>query len=117
MTPIVVMMAVSIGSWLVAVALLGPRTGVDVLWGMAGPLAVTVGSWALIERTHTRNPQVLTRLMVVAFAFKIVFFGAYVVLMIKLAGVRLVPFVTSFLGYFGGLFLMEALYLRRLALR
>jgi len=51
MTPIVVMTAASVGSWLVAVLLVGARTGVDVFWGMVGPLSVGAGSWAKIERT------------------------------------------------------------------
>ena len=50
--------------------------------------------------------------MIAAFAFKLVFFGAYVAVMIRVA-LRPVPFIASFTGYLAGLYLMEALYLRQ----
>jgi hypothetical protein len=43
-----------------------------------------------------------------------VFFGAYVAVMLAVLRLRPIPFVLSFTGYFIGLYLMEALYLRRL---
>jgi hypothetical protein len=52
--------------------------------------------------------------MIAAFAFKLVFFGFYVGLMIRVVALRPLPFIASFTGYFVGLYLMEALYLRRL---
>jgi hypothetical protein len=42
------------------------------------------------------------------------FFGAYVVVMLTVGGVGLTPFVASFTGYFIGLYLTEALLMRRL---
>ena len=52
--------------------------------------------------------------MVTAFACKLVFFGAYVTVALKVLSLRPVPFMLSFTGYFIALYLMEALYLRRL---
>jgi hypothetical protein len=52
--------------------------------------------------------------MATAFAAKIVFFAAYASAVILLLRLRPVPFVISFTGYFIALYLMEALYLRRL---
>ena len=112
MKPVAVMVAAGVGSWLVALPLVGARTGVDVLFGMLGPLAMATGSWTLIGRTYARNPRSLTSVMIAAFAFKVVFFGAYVVVMLKLLLVRPVPFMASFVAYFSGLYLLEALYLR-----
>ena len=37
--------------------------------------------------------------MIAAFAFKMVFFGAYVAVMIRVVALRPVPFVASFTGY------------------
>jgi hypothetical protein len=42
------------------------------------------------------------------------FFGAYVTVVIKGLHLQVVPFVASFTGYFIGLYLVEALLLRRL---
>ena len=117
MRPVAVMVAASVASWLAAALLVDARTRVEVLFGMVGPLAMAAGSWVLVERTYARHPEALTSLMIAAFAFKVVFFGAYVVVMLELLLLRPVPFVASFMSYFVGLYLMEALYLRRLALR
>ena len=114
MKPVAVMVAAAVGSCLAAALLVDARTRVEVLFGMVGPLAVAVGSWVLAARTYARNPQVLTSVLIAAFAVKVVFFGAYVVVMLKLLLLRPVPFVASFVSYFVGLYLMEALYLRRM---
>jgi hypothetical protein len=52
--------------------------------------------------------------MAAGFALKMIFFGAYVAVMLRVMRVRPFPFVVSFTGYFIGLYLMEALFLRRL---
>ena len=114
MTPVGLMVGASVGSWLAATALLGAQTGVAVFLGMLAPLAMTVGSWVAIERAHRRNPADVTRLMMAAFAGKMVFFGAYVVVVLRGLSVQPQPFVISFTAYFIGLYLVEALYLRRL---
>ena len=114
MKPAAVMIAASVGCWLVAALLIDARTRVEVLFGMVGPLAMAAGSWVLVERTFARNARLLTSVMIAAFAFKVVFFGAYVVVMLKLLLLRPAPFVASFVSYFVGLYLMEALYLRRM---
>jgi hypothetical protein len=114
MTPVGLMVGASVGSWLAATVLLGAQTGFAVLLGMLAPLAMTVGSWVAIERAHRRNPADVTRLMMAAFAGKMVFFGVYVVVVLRGLSVQPQPFVISFTAYFIGLYLVEALYLRRL---
>ena len=52
--------------------------------------------------------------MIVWFALKFVFFGAYVAVMIRLLELRVVPFMTVFMSYFIGLYAMQAMFLRRL---
>jgi uncharacterized membrane protein YdfJ with MMPL/SSD domain len=85
-----------------------------MLGGMLGPLAGASGSWILVERTHRRSPQAVTAAMIGAFAFKVVFFGAYVAVMLLGFSLRPAPFVASFVSFFCGLYLIEALYLQRL---
>ena len=100
--------------WLAAAPFLDARTRVEVLLGMLGPALVASGSWVLTERTYRRRPAAVTSVMIASFAFKVIFFGAYVVVMLRLLTFRPVPFVVSFAGSLAGLYLMEALYLRRL---
>ena len=58
--------------------------------------------------------QVTGAAMVQGLAIKAVFFGAYVVSMLRVVGLRPVPFVISFTSYFIALHLTEALFMRRL---
>jgi|RhiMetdeSRZDD1v2_1073273.scaffolds.fasta_scaffold59606_5 hypothetical protein len=114
------MTAASLGSWLAASAVSalattsGAELPVDLLAGMLGPLAVAATSWVAAERTYRRSPERLTAMMVAAFGVKMVFFGAYVAFALKVLSLRPIPFVISFTGYFVGLHVIEALYLRRL---
>ncbi len=114
MTPVWWMVGLSGLSWLVAAALLDTQARIEVLYGMLGPLAMVSGSWVLMERAYRRSPQRLTAVMVAAFAGKLVFFGAYVAVMLRVLSLRPRTFVASFTGYFIALYLIEALYLRRL---
>lgn len=114
MKPVTTMVGGSVASWLVATAIVGLRTGLEILLGMLAPLAVASGTLVLVERTYRRHPTRLTALMIKAFAAKMVVFGAYVALVVSLAPVRIVPFVISFTSYFIALHLAEALALRGL---
>ena len=114
MTPVWWMVGLSGLSWLVAAALLAPQARIEVLYGMLGPLAMVTGSWILMERAYRRDPERLTAVMVAAFVGKLVFFGAYVTVMLRVLSLRPRTFVASFTGYFIALYLIEALYLRRL---
>jgi hypothetical protein len=112
--PVAAMSCVSAASWFVAALVVDRQTGVEILLGMLGPLIAATSSWVLAERIYRQRVEILTRVMTTAFVAKIVFFGAYVSGIILLLRLRPVPFVISFTSYFIGLYLMEALYLRRL---
>ena len=106
----------SVASWLVATVVAGPALMKELLLGMLAPLLVAVVTWELVARTYRRNRERLTGLMITAFAAKMVFFGAYVSVMLLGLSLRPVPFVVSFTAYFIGLHVTEALYLRQLFL-
>ena len=108
------MAVAGVTSWLVATAVFGMAATRELLLGMVGPLAAVVVSWVIAERIWRANPERLTAVMIAAFAAKMVFFGAYVAVMLKVLAFRPVPFVASFTGHFIGLYGMEAVYLRRL---
>ncbi|MGH9312639.1 MAG: hypothetical protein ACRD09_01545 [Vicinamibacterales bacterium] len=114
MKPVRWMVGVSLVPWLGIMIALGPQTGVAVLAGMVAPLVVATRTWILMERTYRRDPEGLTRLMVKAFVGKMIFFGAYVAVVLSALSIRPIPFIVSFTGYFIGLHLMEAICLRRL---
>jgi len=113
MKPVVWMMAASLSAWLLATAAVG-GVAKEIAYGMAGPLAAAVASWVVYERTFRRAPERLTGVMVTALALKMAFFGVYVVVLVRVAGLRAEAFVISFAAYFIGLHAIEALCLRRL---
>jgi len=108
------MIAAGLVCWVAATAMFGAATHVATLLGMIGPLLVTVVTWRLAEQTYRRNPAALTSLMMTGFVGKMVFFGAYVVLVIKGLAQPAAPFAVSFTGTFIAVYLIEALALRRL---
>jgi hypothetical protein len=108
------MAGVSILSCLAAIGWFGTRFGAEVVLGMLAPLVATMGSWVLIDQTYRRTPDRVTALMVAGFAGKMVFFGAYVAVMLKGLALQPTPFVVSFTSYFIALYAMEAVALRRL---
>ena len=114
MKPVGGMTAASVLSWLVATAVLGTHIGAELFLGMIAPLGVAACTWLLIERTYRRHPERVTALMVTGFGAKMVFFGAYVVIVLKALSLRPIPFVASFTAYFIALHLTEAFCLRRL---
>lgn len=106
--------AASVTSGGAAMALAGRRHGAEIFLGMLAPLVAVGVSWVLTERTWKQDPGRLTGLMLSAFVAKMVFFGAYVAVMLKVVGLQPVPFVASFTSYFIGLYAAEALLMRRL---
>ena len=96
------------------IALAGTRFAAEIVLGMFGPLGETVASWVVAEQVFRRRPERLTAVMITAFAGKLVFFGAYVAVMLIVLSLRPVPFMASFTGYFIALHLIEAFALRRL---
>jgi hypothetical protein len=114
---VVWMVAASVASCLIAAALVDSRVHAELLWGMVGPLASAVVSWVVAESTWRQRPQALTSVMIAAFAAKLLFFGIYVAVLIRVAALKPAPFIASFIAYFIGLLFIEALSLRRLLQR
>ena len=112
MRPVEWMVGTSVASWLAAIALFG--MGFELFLGMIAPLVVAVGTWIAVERAYKANPSGVTAVMMAGFAGKMVFFGSYIVIVLRGLSIRPIPFVVSFTAYFIGLYLVEALYLKRL---
>src|SRR5437660_1449873 len=96
------MIAAAVASGLLAAAIAGRAA--EVLLGMLAPLSAATVSWVLTERTYTREPERLTGLMIGAFGVKMLFFGAYVAVMLEVVALDPTPFVVSFMSYFIALY-------------
>ena len=108
------MVGAALVSWAAIAVVPGVESDVELLFGMIAPLAGAVATWVLVTRTYAKRPEQLTPLMVAAFGGKLVFFGAYVTVMLGVLSLRPLPFVISFTVYFIALHLFEALCLQRL---
>ena len=114
MKPVWWMIAASVLSWLIVAGVAGARAHPEAFYGMIGPLAVAAVSWIVTERTYTSRPEHLTRVLITGLAVKAGLFAVYVATMLRVLGLRPIPFVLSFTGYFVALYLTEALFMRRL---
>jgi hypothetical protein len=113
MTPLVWMIGASVGSWLVIAALtrtFDPETAL----GMIGPLASACVTWVVTVRAQAVAPERVTQVMIAGLWVKMLLFGIYVIAVLQGLALRPKLFVASFAGYFIGLHLMEAFFLRRL---
>lgn len=114
MKPVSWMVGLSLISWLGIAGFSGRQTALAALAGMLAPLVVASGTWILMARTYRRSPEGLTPLILKAFVGKMVFFGAYVAVVLSVLSIRPIPFIVSFTAYFICLHVMEAICLRRL---
>lgn len=114
MTPLAWMIGTSLLAWLVVTLTFEASVHPELLLGMLGPLVSACATWIAVVRAHRRAPERVTTVLLAGFAAKVIFFGAYLVMMLRVADLRPVPFVVSFTSYTIGLYMIEALFLSRL---
>jgi hypothetical protein len=106
------MAAGCIGSWLIASSLTGRPT--ELFLAMAGPLLAAAATWIAVERTQRQNAAGVSRVLMSAFALKMLLFGGYVVAVSRVPGVDLAFFGAAFFVYFVVLYVVQAILLRGL---
>ena len=116
MSPIAWMAGASLVSWLAVSAIGGNQVNPEALFGMLGPLVSACVAWIAMVKAYRSAPERLTSVMMLGFAVKLLFFGVYVAVMVRIVGLRPMPFVTVFTSYFIALYAMQALFLKRLML-
>ena len=114
MMPLVWMLAVGLGAWALATLLSPVAINPAALAGVGGPLLSAALTWVVVARTHAAAPERVTRVMIVGFAVKAVFFAGYVVALLSGAGLDARVFVVSFVTSFLVFHVMEAFSLKKL---
>jgi hypothetical protein len=114
MKPLWWMIGASLLSWLGVTAVSPGDVNPEILLGMAGPLASAAVTWVMTARTQAAAPAAVLAVMMKALLGKMVFFAAYVAVMLRVLDLRPHLFVASFTTYFIALFLMQALFMARL---
>ena len=112
--PVPWMIGVSVATCLLALVATRFSVVPELVLGMVGPLSSAVLTWQVLERTYSSSPERLTSVMITAFGVKVLLFALYVVGALWGLGLRPKPFMLSFTGYYVGLHVVEALFLRRL---
>jgi hypothetical protein len=114
MTRVWWMIGVAAGSCGVAALIVPEHSRTELVLGMLGPLCSAVVTWVVTAHTHETARERMTGVMVAGFAARMVFFGAYVAVMLRVLTLSPVPFVISFTSYFIAMYAMEAVFLKRL---
>ena len=107
MTPVAWMAGTSVLAWAAATVAV-PGAHPELLYGMLGPLASAVVTWIVTAHVHRVDPARVTGVLVAGF------FAAYMAVMLRGLALRPVPFAVTFASYLIGLYVMEALFLKRL---
>ena len=116
MKPVTWMVAGCAAVWVLVTVMLGERANPEAFWGMVGPLVSAVVSWIVYARVHRASPVRLTNVMIAGMGLKLVFFSAYVTIMVRVIALRPGPFTVSLVGAFVVLLAIEALSLRRMVM-
>jgi flagellar biosynthesis component FlhA len=85
--------------------------------GMLAPLIVGIATIVMVERTTRNEPRALTSRMTIAFLAKMLFYAAYVSVVLALVTTTPIPFMVSFTVYFVALQFTEAVYFKTLFTR
>lgn len=91
-----------------------PDLAAPVFGGMIGPLVAVAATWVVVAREFERRPAGVMRVMLRAFLAKALFFVAYVVAMVKVAGLDPVVFGASFTAFFVALYAAQTALFARL---
>jgi len=108
------MIATGVLSWACIAVAADGRANPEVLYGMLGPLAVVAVSWIVVERAYAARPEAVFGVLLTGMILKLMFFAAYAFVMLRMLGLRPIPFVVSFTSYFIVLHNLEALFMKRL---
>ncbi|MDA1094326.1 MAG: hypothetical protein O3A25_13800 [Acidobacteria bacterium] len=112
-----VLVAVCVASCGLVTSLVAPHAAAAALMGMAAPLIIGIATILMVERTTQHAPEALTSRMTIAFLAKMLFYAAYVSVVIALVTTNPLPFMLSFTVYFIALQITEALYFKTLFTR
>ena len=110
----------AVGSILAALVLnaVSAAVGLDVagkeIWfGMLGPALAAVVTHVAVELQRRQNPEKILKRLIQAFVVKFLFFGAYIVFLLKTSLVRPEVFACCFVLFYLALHMAEAYGLYR----
>ena len=112
-----VLVALCVTSCGLIATLVTPDAIAAAFMGMLAPLIVGIATIIMVERTTRNAPRALTSRMTIAFLAKMLFYAAYVSVVLALVTTTPIPFMVSFTVYFVALQFTEAVYFKTLFTR
>lgn len=112
-----ILVAVCVTSCGLVATLVTPDAVAAAFMGMLAPLIVGIATVVMVERTTRNEPRALTSRMTIAFLAKMLFYAAYVSVVLALVTTTPIPFMVSFTVYFVALQFTEAVYFKTLFTR
>ena len=92
--------------------LAGLEAGKEIWFGMLAPTLASIVSRVAIERQKKLNPQKMLKHIIQSFVVKSIFFGVYIVVLVKTNQVRPGLFIGCFAFFYLALHITEAIKLR-----
>jgi hypothetical protein len=89
----------------------------EIWLGMLGPTLASALTWVALNRQMRQGPQKMLGCLIKAFMLKFMFFGVYIVALVKTNQVRPEPFVCCLAFFYIALHTTEAFELRRAQIR
>tara|TARA_B110000263_G_scaffold246550_1_gene257756 strand:- start:732 stop:1106 length:375 start_codon:yes stop_codon:yes gene_type:complete len=112
-----VLVALCVTSCGLIATLVTPDAIAAAFMGMLAPLIVGIATIIMVERTTRNAPRALTSRMTIAFLAKMLFYAAYVSVVLAVVTTTPIPFMVSFTVYFVALQFTEAVYFKTLFTR
>ena len=112
-----VLVALCVTSCGLIATLVTPDAIAAAFMGMLAPLIVGIATIIMVERTIRNAPRALTSRMTIAFLAKMLFYAAYVSVVLAVVTTTPIPFMVSFTVYFVALQFTEAVYFKTLFTR
>ena len=91
-----------------------PEFRTEIFFGWLGPVIAGLGSMFMINQAAKKDPHSVTKSLQIGFLIKLIYYGAFIIVIFQLYAFDPVPFMCSFLGFFLGLHALEAIIIKNL---
>ena len=92
-----------------------PQYQSELFFGWFGPVVSGAVTIYFVQRESKKGLSLITKTLVIGFAIKMVFYGAYILILFKFYSFTPIPLMCSFASFFLGLHALEAVIIKRIS--
>lgn len=89
-----------------------PEFRFELLLGWALPVVAGFITMYFVLDASKKDAQLVTKVIAIGFALKMVYYGTFILILVKFYTFEPIPFVVSFAGFFLGLHALEAIIIK-----